>query len=169
MSQVKVSKFLGIGLWTAAKNTSLDRRFYTNSFKDDLHESEFRFRAHARRPGLVNYGKDIRVGFSRFFCLTYINLPFRCGGVRENKIDEQLALINAKHPLGCYIKDLSRNSIVQLDSDFKRDSDDTTLSLLSRSPQHCDFNDEYASWIVHFNSTNTVIFQSFPSLPGDYP
>lgn len=126
----------------------------------------------ASRSMAVNYGKDIRVGFSRFFCLTYINLPFRCGGVRENKIDEQLALINAKHPLGCYIKDLSRNSIVQLDSDdtrFKKDSDDTTLLLLSRSPQHCDFNDEYASWVVHFNSTNTVIFQSFPSLLGDHP
>lgn len=93
------------------------------SLKDDLHEFEIRFRAHARRLGgsmAVNYGKDIRVGFSRFFCLTYINLPFRCGGVRENKIDEQLALINAKHPLGCYIKDWSRNSIVQLDSDLKR-------------------------------------------------
>lgn len=67
----------------------------------------------------VNYGKDTRRFFSRFFCLTYINLPFHCGGVRENKIDEQLALINAKHPLGWYIKDLSRNSIAQLDSNLK--------------------------------------------------
>lgn len=120
MSEEKVN-FLARTVNSGQKHE--DRRFYTNRLKMICMNLKF---VSARTRGIlasgsmaVNYGKDIRVGFSRFFCLTYINLPFRCGGVRENKIDEQLALINAKHPLGCYIKDWSRNSIVQLDSDSK--------------------------------------------------